>query len=99
MKYIIKRLDKFNEWLESLNDGLTRQRLVKRLRKAALGNLGDIVPVRYGVMEMREHFGPGWRMYFVRRDSFLIVMLNGGDKSTQQVDIHEAIELAEALED
>lgn len=99
MKYVIKRLEKFNDWLESLNDGLTRQRLVKRLRKAALGNLGDIVPVGGGVIEMREHFGPGWRMYFVKREGFLIVMLNGGDKSSQQVDILQAIELADALED
>ncbi len=99
MKYAIKRLEKFNDWLESLNDGLTRQRLVKRLRKAALGNLGDIAPVGGGVIEMREHFGPGWRMYFVKREGFLIVMLNGGDKSSQQMDIHQALELADALED
>ncbi|WP_261380146.1 type II toxin-antitoxin system RelE/ParE family toxin [Xylella fastidiosa] len=48
---------------------------------------------------MREHFGPGWRMYYVQRGSFLIVMLGGGDKSTQQSDIRRAIELAKSLED
>ncbi|WGZ32075.1 hypothetical protein O4444_11520 [Xylella fastidiosa subsp. pauca] len=64
-----------------------------------LGNFGDVQPVGEGVFEMREHFGPGWRMYYVQRGSFLIVMLGGGDKSTQQSDIRRAIELAKSLED
>nr|WP_297484277.1 type II toxin-antitoxin system RelE/ParE family toxin [Ferrovum sp.] len=49
--------------------------------------------------EMREHFGPGWRMYYVQRGDALIVMLGGGDKSTQQADINKAIDLAKSLED
>jgi putative addiction module killer protein len=63
-------------------------------RKAQLGNLGDVAPVGERVYEMREHFGPGWRMYFVQRDSTLLVMLGGGDKSTQQADISKAIDLS-----
>jgi len=78
---------------------LTRQRLIKRLRKAQFGNLGDVAPVGEQVYEMREHFGPGWRMYFVQRDSTLLVMLGGGDKSTQQTDISKAIELPKLLKD
>jgi putative addiction module killer protein len=65
----------------------------------SLGNLGDIEPVGQGVYEMREHFGPGWRMYFVKKGSTVIVMLGGGDKSSQQTDIRNAIKLAESLED
>jgi len=74
-------------------------RLIKRLRKVQLGNLGDVEPVGEGFYEMREHFGPGWRMYYVQRGSVLIVMLGGGNKSTQQTDINRAIELAKSLED
>ena len=64
-----------------------------------MGNLGDVEPVNEGVFEMREHFGPGWRMYFVQHGETLIVMLAGGDKSTQQADIRRAIDLARLLED
>lgn len=99
MTYTVKRLEEFSSWLKSLRDGLTRQRLIKRLRKVQLGNLGDVEPVGQGVYEMREHFGPGWRMYYVKKGDVLIVMVGGGDKSTQQADIARAIELAHSLED
>lgn len=99
MTYTVKRLEGFSDWIKGLKDGLTRQRLNKRLRKVQLGNLGDVEPVGEGVNEMREHFGPGWRMYYVKRGDALIVMLGGGDKSTQQADITKAIELAKSLED
>ena len=99
MTYTVKRLNEFSDWLNGLKDGLTRQRLIKRLRKAQLGNLGDVEPVGDGVFEMREHFGPGWRMYYIQRGEMLIVMLGGGDKSTQQADIRRAVALAKRLED
>nr|WP_310384780.1 type II toxin-antitoxin system RelE/ParE family toxin [Roseateles sp.] len=70
-----------------------------RLRKASLGNLGDVKPVGGGVFEMREFFGPGWRMYYVQRGSILIVMLGGGDKSSQQADIAAAQALAASLKE
>jgi putative addiction module killer protein len=73
--------------------------LSRRLDKAQRGNLGDIKPVGEGVFEMREHFGPGWRMYYVRRGSVLIIMLGGGEKSTQAADIAGAIRCASDLED
>jgi putative addiction module killer protein len=73
--------------------------LAVRLRKASLGNLGDVKPVGEGVFEMREHFGPGWRMYYVQRGAVLVVMLGGGDKSTQAADIARAIKLAATIED
>ena len=99
MTYTVKQLGEFSTWLKSLKDSLTRQRLIKRLRKAQLGNLGDVEKVGEGVFEMREHFGPGWRMYYIQRGELLIVMLGGGDKSTQQADIRRAIALAKTLED
>lgn len=97
--YTIKQLPQFSHWLSGLKDGLTRRRLATRLRKATLGNLGDIRPVGDGVFEMREHFGPGWRMYYVQRGEVLIVMPGGGDKSSQAADIANAIRLAATLED
>ncbi len=98
MTYTVKLLVEFSEWLKALKDNSTRQRLNKRLRKVQLGNMGDVEPVGDGVFEMREHFGPGWRLYYARRGECLIVMLAGGDKSTQQADICRAIALAKALE-
>ena len=71
---------------------------MKRLRKAQLGSLGDVKQVGSGVWEMREFFGPGWRMYYVQRGELLIVMLGGGDKSTQTADIAKAISLASLME-
>lgn len=97
--YTVKLTDEFSAWLKGLSDGVTRRRLATRLRKATLGNLGDVKPVGDGVMEMREFFGPGWRMYYVQRGDLLILMLGGGDKSTQRADIARAIALASTLEE
>lgn len=97
--FIIKRTAEFDEWFSRIRDGVTRRRLVVRLRKAQLGNLGDVKPVGSGVHEMRENFGPGWRLYYVKRGAVLIVMLGGGDKSTQLADISRAIKLAARIEE
>jgi putative addiction module killer protein len=96
--YSIKPLPEFSEWLNSLKDPITRLRLARRLDRAQFGNLGDVKPVGEGVFEMREHFGPGWRMYYVQRGDVLIVMLGGGDKSTQTADIAKAVKLAAHIE-
>lgn len=97
--YTIKILPEFDCWLDSLKDRVTKQRLSIRLRKAMLGNLGDTRPVGNGLFEMREHFGPGWRMYYVQRGMTLIVMLGGGSKSSQEKDIAIAKQRASLLED
>jgi putative addiction module killer protein len=97
--YSIKRTDGFSAWLDGLKDRITRQRLNVLLRKAMLGNLGDVRPVGDGVVEMREHFGAGWRMYYIQRGETLIIMLGGGDKSTQSADIAKAVKLAATMEE
>jgi len=97
--YIVKTLPEFDAWLDGIKDRTTRLRLARRLDKAQRGNLGDVKPVGQGVLEMREFFGPGWRMYYVQHGNVLIVMLGGGDKSTQTADIAIAIERAARLED
>ena len=97
--YSIKPLPEFSQWLAEIKDGMTKRRLARRLEKAQLGNLGDVKAIGEGVFEMREHFGPGWRMYYAKRGAILIVMLGGGEKSTQAGDIAKALHLAATLED
>ncbi len=96
--YTIKRTAEFDAWVGGLKDGLTRIRLMRRLEKAQGGNLGDVKPVGVDVFEMREFFGPGWRMYYAMRGGVMVVMLGGGDKSSQQADIAAAQALANNLE-
>ncbi|MGJ7583381.1 type II toxin-antitoxin system RelE/ParE family toxin [Variovorax sp. RHLX14] len=92
--FTVIETDEFSEWLAGLKDGMTRIPLARRLDKARRGNLGDVEPVDEGVSEMREFFGPGWRMYFIEQDGAIIVMLGGGGKSTQQRDIERAKKMA-----
>ena len=85
-------------WLGQMKDRVTQTRLKVRLRKATLGNLGDVKPVGEGVFEMREFFGPGWRMYYLEKAGAMVFMLGGGDKSSQARDIQRAIKLSKELE-
>ncbi|NOT18007.1 MAG: type II toxin-antitoxin system RelE/ParE family toxin [Sulfuriferula sp.] len=96
--YSIIETETFTDWLNALRDGVARNRLVLRLRKASLGNLGDVKPVGDGVFEMRDFFGPGWRMYYVMRSGTMIFMLGGGDKPNQERDIAKAKTLALEIE-
>ncbi len=97
--YVIKPLPQFSDWLDGLKDPVTRARLIRRPEKAARGLLGDVEAVGEGVSEMREHFGPGWCMYYIERDDVLIIMLGGGSKATQRADIARAIAIANTIED
>ncbi|MDO9437830.1 type II toxin-antitoxin system RelE/ParE family toxin [Hydrogenophaga sp.] len=87
----------FSRWLAGLKDPSTRIRLARRLEKVTRGQLGDVKPVGGGVHEMREFFGAGWRMYYTEREGILIIMLGGGDKSSQTKDIQRARQLAKEL--
>jgi putative addiction module killer protein len=95
--FSIIETENFSEWLTNLKDRETRIRLARRLGKARRGILGDVKPVGEGVCEMREFFGPGWRMYYVEQPGAIIFMLGGGDKSSQAKDIERAIQLAKEL--
>lgn len=99
MTYEIRTLPEFDRWLANIKDKPTLLRLARRLDRAAQGHFGDVKPVGEGVFEMREFFGPGWRMYYVQRGSALFVMLGGGDKASQTADIAKAQKLATLLED
>jgi putative addiction module killer protein len=95
--YTVLETDTFIDWVNSLRDRPTRIRLRRRLGKAARGNLGDVKPVGDGIWEMREFFGPGWRMYYLQRGELVIMMLGGGDKSSQASDIEAAKAIAKEL--
>ncbi|MEM1145836.1 MAG: type II toxin-antitoxin system RelE/ParE family toxin [Pseudomonadota bacterium] len=98
MKKRIVQFPEFTKWLGSL-DSTTKARLTARLSKVERGLMGDVEPVGDGVSEMREHFGAGWRMYFVERKQTIVVMLGGGSKRTQSKDIKAAKARAKELED
>lgn len=87
----------FSKWLSGLRDARAKAEIARRVRRLALGNPGDVKPVGEGVSELRIHYGPGYRVYHVRRGDLLIVLLCGGDKSTQSKDIALALRLAKEL--
>lgn len=97
--YQIRQTEVFTTWLKRLRDQKGRARILARLESARLGNLGDTHPVGEGVSEMRIHFGPGYRVYFVRQQKTVLLLLCGGDKSTQAKDIRRAKKLAREPEE
>jgi putative addiction module killer protein len=93
----LRRTDQFRQWIATL-DAKSRARVFVRLDRLAMGNAGDARPVGVGVSELRIKHGPGLRVYFVRRGDKLIIILGGGDKSTQVSDIKAARAMLEKLE-
>lgn len=95
--FTVRLTEEFQVWLDGLLDKRAQVRIAARLRMAEAGNLGDWASVGGEVSEMRVHVGPGYRLYFTRRGPVLIIMLAGGDKSTQQRDIRRAHRIAAEL--
>ena len=93
----IRKTEAFVKWLDGLRDIRARSRVLARIERLIAGNPGDVKPVGEGVSELRIDYGIGYRVYFVRRGQTLIVLLAGGDKSTQTKDIRTAIRLAQNL--
>ena len=94
----IRKTEIFVEWLDNLRDSRARTRIIARLDRMEMGNFGDVRPAGGGVNELRIHYGPGYRVYFVRRGPAVVVLLCGGDKKTQHADIAKAKKLADKLE-
>jgi len=94
----VRQTSTFAKWLKSLGDEAARARIAIRIRRLSLGNSGDVKPVGKGVSEMRVDYGPGYRIYFVKKGSAIVILLTGGDKRSQRKDIEAAITLAEELE-
>ena len=93
----MKKTDVFAQWLDELRDIRARARVQARIQRLAAGNPGDVKPVGEGVLEMRIDYGPGYRVYFTRRGNEVVILLAGGDKSTQDTDIKTAQGLARNL--
>lgn len=92
----LKQTETFRKWRTRLKDERARILVASRLDRLAFGLAGDVEPVGQGVSELRIHHGPGYRIYFQKRGSTIIILLCGGDKSTQAKDIKAAKRLAEA---
>ncbi|PIP72335.1 MAG: addiction module antitoxin RelB [Nitrospinae bacterium CG22_combo_CG10-13_8_21_14_all_47_10] len=93
----VRQTDDFAKWFKSLKDRQVRTRIQARIDHISLGNFGDCESVGGGVFEMRIHFGPGYRVYFVQRGTKIVVLLAGGSKQTQSKDILKAKTLADNL--
>ena len=97
--FTIRQTEEFVAWLDDLKDKRAQVRIAARLRQVEAGSLGDWQPVEGEVSELRVNFGPGYRLYFVRRGRVIVVMLNAGDKASQKRDIRRALKLAAELGD
>lgn len=97
MNYEIQTTDVFDKWSEKLKDRQVAMAIAMRLARVANGNFGDTKIIGDGVSELRIFIGPGYRIYFTIRNKEIIILLCGGDKSTQQRDIEKAKELAKNL--
>jgi putative addiction module killer protein len=89
----------FRKWRDSLRDSKAKAAIARRIDRLALGNAGDAKAVGEGVSELRIDHGPGYRLYFMRSGEMVIVLLCGGDKSTQARDIAKAKEIAESFKE
>ena len=95
----IRRSDGFDKWLLNLRDDRAVARISTRIRRLAMGNPGDVKPVGEGISEMRIDYGAGYRVYFKDTGREIIILLCGGDKTTQQADIANAQKIARLYEE
>lgn len=93
----VRQTDTYSSWFAGLRDRAAKLRINIRIRRLSLGNAGDVRPVGAGVSELRVNFGPGYRVYFVTKGQSLVILLAGGDKSSQADDIDRAKTLARNL--
>ena len=93
----VRQTAHFSSWFDALRDERAKARIVARVRRFELGNLGDIKAIEGTVFEARIDYGPGYRLYFARRGSTLIILLAGGDKGSQRRDIRDALEIEKEL--
>ena len=93
----IRKTAGFAQWLDGLRDLRARARVHVRIERLAAGHAGDVKPVGEGVSELRIDYGPGYRVYFMKRGSAVVILLAGGDKRTQAADIRTALRLARNL--
>jgi putative addiction module killer protein len=95
--YQLKSTTDFDEWVRGLTDRKAKARILARLEAVKLGSLGDVKSVGGGVREFRIHVGPGYRVYFAQSGKVVLLLLCGGDKSTQVRDIAKALRLLKSI--
>ena len=93
----VRQTTEYSDWFAGLRDRVAKARIDIRVRRLSLGNPGDVKPVGDGVSELRIDYGPGYRVYFIQQGAVVIVLLAGGDKSTQDSDIKAAKKRAREL--
>jgi putative addiction module killer protein len=93
----IRETETFRKWFSELRDDRAKERIDMRIKRLAIGNPGNVTPVGEGISEMRIFYGPGYRVYFKDTGKEIIILLCGGDKSTQSRDIEKAKELAKGF--
>jgi len=93
----IRKTEAYARWIDGLRDARARARILARVERLAWGNPGDVKPVGEGDSELRIDYGPGYRVYYTPRARELVILLAGGDKSTQARDIKTALRLARNL--
>jgi len=97
--YTIQKTELFNMWLIKLRDINGKGRILARLKRAELGNLGDFKALGSGLHEMRIDCGPGYRLYFTKEKDRIIILLSGGSKASQEKDIKKAFKIMKEIED
>lgn len=95
----VYRTEEFDAWLGGLRDQRAVAKITTRIDRLQFGNPGDVEPVGEGVSEMRIHYGPGYRVYFTQQGNVVVILLCGGDKSSQKSDIKIAKALAAEIKD
>jgi putative addiction module killer protein len=93
----IRETEIYKKWFSSLRDKKAKARIDVRIKRISLGNYGDVEPVGKGVSELKIDYGAGYRVYFIKQGNIIVILLCGGDKSTQSKDIQKAHELAQRL--
>ena len=95
----IRKTEIYSAWINDLRDLRGRAQILARIERLAVGNPGDVKPVGEGVSELRVNLGPGYRVYFTKHGKQIVILLAGGDKSTQVADIKTALRLAQNLKE
>lgn len=93
----VRKTDTYDKWIRNLRDSQARNRILVRINRLVSGNPGDVRSVGQGVSELRIDYGPGYRVYYKQQGDTLVILLAGGDKSSQSKDIQNALKLAKNL--
>ena len=97
--YLVQTTDTFDRWLKKLKDKKARAKILVRIKRIQTGNMGTINSIGLNLLELKITYGPGYRIYFTRQKKSIIILLCGGDKSSQSTDIKKANSILKELED